>query len=129
VWGRTHCQRGEERSAGLCSREMQRPSMVLRHRRAALRRLMTSRKGVEAENPESKPCVAGRWGDPRVGVMYLSAENSYLSWTRNGVITTVASVAVFNLSPRDWRSDLAGLSLLFLGGHFILVGTVRHVWC
>eukprot|EP00386_Alphamonas_edax_P013924 GDKI01042847.1.p1 GENE.GDKI01042847.1~~GDKI01042847.1.p1 ORF type:complete len:186 (-),score=22.62 GDKI01042847.1:110-622(-) len=52
-------------------------------------------------------------------------DQQHLAWSRDGLIATGGAALCFSLSPRDWRSDLAGLAMLVLGGQYMLCGAVK----
>eukprot|EP00049_Salpingoeca_infusionum_P022722 m.8362 g.8362 ORF g.8362 m.8362 type:complete len:283 (-) comp5350_c0_seq1:3072-3920(-) len=56
----------------------------------------------------------------RYWVAGLTHENGFLSWTRNGVIGTVAAVAVFNVDP------FASTGLVVMSGSFFGIGVFQY---
>ena len=57
----------------------------------------------------------------------LTHENTYLSYTRNAVISTVAGGALVQYHKNEGRPPLAGAGLLTMGGLFMYCGSVLYL--
>lgn len=58
----------------------------------------------------------------------LTLENTYLSYTRNAVISTVAGGALVQYHKSQGRPPLAGSGLLLMGGIFMYSGSALYCW-
>jgi len=68
---------------------------------------------------------ASQWG------LRMSIENTYLSWTRNGVIATVAGCAMiqYKVSAEHLnRMPVSGFGCLLLGCSFWCLGPINYMW-
>lgn len=82
-------------------------------------------KQVKVENPfsfkqsqaykEKKKESTGHY------MLRLTQENCFLSWTRNGMITTVAGVSIFP------HSMLASAGFMLMGWSYITIGTIQYI--
>ena len=62
-----------------------------------------------------------RWG------ARLAIDNTYLSYSRNAIISTVAGGALIQYHKAEGKPPLAGAGLLFMGGMFMYVGSGLYV--
>merc|ERR1712070_459945 len=76
---------------------------------------------------------AGRANEPYTAseiALMQNVENTYLSWTRNGLIATSAGLFImhYNASVGELkRMPLSGLSVLCIGGLFIVAGSFSFI--
>jgi len=57
----------------------------------------------------------------------LNHENTFLSWGRNAIISTVAGVALVQYRKAEGRPPLAAFGLLCMGGAYMLTGSLAYV--
>ena len=57
----------------------------------------------------------------------LSLENTYLSFTRNAIICTVAGGALIQYQKSEGKPPLAGAGLLLMGGGFMYIGSATYI--
>jgi hypothetical protein len=74
----------------------------------------------------TKPALAlaaqtAAWG------LRLSHENTFLSWGRNAIISTVAGVALVQYRKNEGRPPLAAFGLLCMGGGYMITGSIAYV--
>lgn len=99
------------------------------------RRALTFHQPCAFGSPISRPCSssAATSSDARTGAdvgLLLNAENTYLSWTRNAFICTSAGVLIIQYNAdysRLKRLPNSGLSMLSLGGMFMLAGSFSYM--
>lgn len=73
---------------------------------------------------QQRPVDAASWG------LRVSLENTYLSWTRNSIIATVAGCALIQYKVDHAKLNympLSGLGFLFLGFTFMTLGQVSYI--
>lgn len=58
----------------------------------------------------------------------LAHDNTFLSYTRNAIISTVAGTAMFQFRKEEGRPPLAAAGLLTMGGLFMYIGSGLYVW-
>ena len=57
----------------------------------------------------------------------LAHENTYLSYSRNAIISTVAGGALVQYDKSQGRTPLAGAGMLAMGGLFMYSGTIMYI--
>jgi len=58
----------------------------------------------------------------------LSHDNTFLSYSRNAIISTVAGGALVQQNKAEGKPPLAGAGLLLMGGMFMYVGSALYAW-
>jgi sulfur carrier protein ThiS len=73
-------------------------------------------------SPERLAAQTAAWS------LRLSHENTFLSWGRNAIISTVAGVALVQYRKNEGRPPLAALGLLLMGCMYMVTGSLTYIF-
>mmetsp|Transcript_71716 Transcript_71716/g.134134 ORF Transcript_71716/g.134134 Transcript_71716/m.134134 type:complete len:194 (+) Transcript_71716:91-672(+) len=82
-------------------------------------------EGSQALYEDTEAERLARWG------LRMNLENTFLSWTRNGIISTVAGCAMIQYKVQNAgskRMPLSGVGFLLLGLSFMTLGSLNYMY-